>query len=120
MSVNAKTCPDCGVSPGQLHAMMCDVERCPLCGWQLISCGCEGQAHLPPLPWTGEWPGKMECREFGWYAKRSPGHGWVRCSKADAGSTEDLNRLYRDAIWSKEQGRFILPEASSQQQEDAQ
>jgi hypothetical protein len=33
-------CHDCGVVPGGKHHPTCDMERCPRCGGQLITCGC--------------------------------------------------------------------------------
>lgn len=60
------------------------------------------------LPWTGIWPGVMECQEFGWYSKMRPGlAGWWVCDIDDPQGTEDLNRLYTEAVWSRKKGRFI-------------
>jgi hypothetical protein len=34
-------CHDCGVVKGQYHVFGCDVERCPVCGSQLLHCECD-------------------------------------------------------------------------------
>ncbi len=60
------TCHDCVVEEGQLHELGCDMERCPFCGNQLITCGCcyeildlrdptrysSRTSHLPPEVYT--------------------------------------------------------------------
>ena len=33
-------CHDCGAKEGEYHEPGCDMERCPFCGGQLISCDC--------------------------------------------------------------------------------
>jgi hypothetical protein len=107
-------CPECGVEPGQLHSPPCDVERCPDCGGQRFFCDCEpGDAEAsdtPRLPWSGEWPGLAECREFGWYCRRRPGVlDWVACSADHPDAMEDLNRLGAEGVWDRERGRFVMP-----------
>ena len=34
------TCGDCGCHVGEQHLENCDIERCPCCGLQFISCDC--------------------------------------------------------------------------------
>lgn len=33
-------CHDCNVLEGEIHGYGCDMERCPFCGRQLITCAC--------------------------------------------------------------------------------
>ena len=44
-----RCCGDCNVVPGGFHHPGCDLERCPKCGGQRISCGCEDE----PAPTKG-------------------------------------------------------------------
>lgn len=88
-------CPECKAGPGKLHKRGCDVERCTMCGCQRIGCDCKS-GGFPRLPWTGEWPGVAECREFGWYTTIA----------RVVGPTEDLSRLHVDAVWSVKKKRW--------------
>ena len=69
-------CPDCGVGEGHLHELGCDMESCPFCGEQLISCDCvyeklelfdrhkydESTSFLPPETYTGGLTEEQESR----------------------------------------------------------
>lgn len=57
-------CYDCGVSPGQPHEQNCDVERCSVCGLQLLMCGCDRHDRVFSR-WTGLWPGEAESKALG-------------------------------------------------------
>ena len=39
---NEGVCHDCGAKPGEYHHPGCDMERCPVCHAQLITCNCKG------------------------------------------------------------------------------
>jgi hypothetical protein len=101
-----RTCPGCGVAPGERHGDVCDVSRCPECGAQAVQCG----EHLEAGQsiWTGEWPGDAECREWNW---------WTTITHP-SGKTEtvaDLNRLIlaaaRGEIWWDKNGERYRKES---------
>jgi len=109
-------CPDCGAKVGQLHVVGCDIERCSWCGHQAIGCLCsvEDARLYPRLPWSGTWPGVVECREWGWFSRVVPGQpGRHRCGPGDQGATADLLRLYTEARWNPAKGRWEQPEKVS-------
>lgn len=38
--IKISTCGDCGCKEGSVHELGCDMEVCPFCGRQLVSCHC--------------------------------------------------------------------------------
>lgn len=107
--MSTDNCQSCGRSIGARHLEHCDVARCSICGGQRYDCGhTDGDGGI----WTGEWPGKVECREFGLYAILVPGKGWQMAKAGDQGAIEDLNTLYSkgasgELVWNGV--RWVLP-----------
>ena len=136
-AIEKRDCGDCGAKPGELHEHGCDVEGCLLCGNQAISCGCiyefcnvneedhpdifnhgpTGEmceafdSHIEKLggrlPWTGEFPGCAECREFDLWCYWDDKRGWVKCEADHPKARENLNRLLDVAEWSVAERRFV-------------
>ena len=38
-------CHDCNILNGGVHHMGCDMERCPICDGQMISCDCKWENY---------------------------------------------------------------------------
>lgn len=130
-----KACHDCRAIPGAFHSPGCDVERCPDCGGQLISCGCLDDRKKTAwieknlLPWTGIWPGSEEAIELGLYCRWEPNERfeaevkrvgldralrtlgpagrWIPCEEDDAGAGPDLSRMVEMSVWDRKKKRFV-------------
>lgn len=70
MTNEIESCPDCGCKTGEYHLKSCDIERCPKCKMQLLSCDCpftmiaeddsalfikEGGRRYNRFKWDGNW-----------------------------------------------------------------
>lgn len=104
-------CWDCQVQIGEPHGDGCDVARCLWTGAQRLTCDmldpephdCGHDVHI------GNWPGTVECIEFGWYVRDTP-NGLQRCGPDADGAMPNINRLHlrREARWDRDAGRFVL------------
>jgi Zn-finger nucleic acid-binding protein len=85
MTKHRDKCPDCGAAIGEPHLPGCDIEPCPHCGGQALSCA-EFDYHDPRrMPWSGEWP-------------------WA--TEAAAASEPDLNRFHSERRWNADRQRW--------------
>ena len=46
-SAEPKRCGDCRVMTGGFHHLGCDIQECPRCGHQMITCGCRYDEDSP-------------------------------------------------------------------------
>lgn len=44
--MGVEKCHDCGVIPGELHKIGCNLEICSMCGGQLLSCYCHTEERV--------------------------------------------------------------------------
>lgn len=59
------------------------------------------------LPWSGEYSGKVACREFGFWCRWAERDGWIECDADHPDAREDLNRLVVSARWDKVVRRWV-------------
>lgn len=109
--MTSRPCPDCAAPVGFEHDDGCDVARCLYTGGQRISCDEWADEDVELFDethdcgrdvWTGEWPGKADCRRLGLWCRdgdRSRGEpSFVPCAPDDEGAMPDLNRLREGAF----------------------
>jgi len=105
-----ETCDECEVCPGEFHEVGCDLERCPCCMGQLISCRCTNVEHpgwikeededgitwrpagSKRIPWSGvindlEIEAAVRDGKF----VREDGRNLILCQADDEGAMPDAN-----------------------------
>lgn len=135
--MNNKTkCPDCYIDPGELHELGCDVETCPRCGLQQISCDCIYEVNgvdpsmlsrevysngpLPymwkqwdvewknrRIPWAGQTHMSIAAKRFGWYVVWTE-NGWCPCSIDTPGAVGDVTRVLIYGHWDRSKGDWYV------------
>ena len=111
-------CPCCEVAIGEYHRPGCAFEPCPYCGRELafclrLGCRCKSAPFWPPplddrSPWNGTLTNMKKCCDLGWFV-RPVGDEWAQCRGDEEGALPDTDRLYREAIWDRRKGRFVIP-----------
>jgi hypothetical protein len=85
-----RTCPDCGVKPGQVHEHNCDIPRCGVCGNQLLQCGHWDEGNQVWHGVHGE-EAAILATAMGLYTFYDSEGGWVQTDENDPRAAPDLN-----------------------------
>jgi Zn-finger nucleic acid-binding protein len=113
---DVERCPRCG---GQAIACACVYEVCSLDPYTLeeqypdiyrngptddMYARFDAEWDARRLPWTGYWPGAVECVALGLWSRWGPDmdlpqRGWVACAQGDPGAGVDLNALMLTTAW---------------------
>ena len=111
-------CLSCEVAIGEYHRPGCVGELCPYCGRNLVfcmrlGCRCKSAPFWPPplddrIPWNGTPIAAEKCYELDWFVRPVAGE-LVQCRGDEEGARPDIERLYREAIWDRRKGRFVVP-----------
>lgn len=104
LHLDEQACPSCYAPVDVAHSRGCSVARCWVTGHQRGIC--EQRHDHGTDQWGGEFPGKVEAREFGWYA-RLGSSGWTPCTADAPGAQPDLNRLMTEARWDALTRRWV-------------
>ncbi|GAA4626792.1 hypothetical protein GCM10023196_036490 [Actinoallomurus vinaceus] len=104
------TCPDCAAANGEPHHEQCDVARCLWTGAQRLACTAYDRTtrsidhDCGQDTWTGTWPGDEYAARLGFWCRWD--NGWQPTSADDPNALPNLNRLYTDATWNREERRW--------------
>ena len=112
--VKRSTCHDCGTKEGQLHVLGCDMERCPFCSNQLISCQCVYKKlgiDVSPGAWAyshgltdaqqGDWK-KLLSDKGRILSLPQTQNGWSETTSGGAGASRPISG--KAAMWSTPPG----------------
>ena len=72
---------------------------------EMYATWCKEWAHRR-VPWSGEYPGAAECREYGFWCVGPP---WREVPEGVPGAPEDLNRLLSTCRWDQQAQKFVRP-----------
>jgi hypothetical protein len=102
------SCPDCGVSIGDIHQEGCDISRCKIHGNQLLKCLFLHESNdCRPTKFSGYFPGTEEAIERGWFSYLDKTKTWIKCEASHPEASPDINKVLIELEWNSEQEKFV-------------